>query len=431
MKRLFVFFTLLCSCLLGSLAPGGGIGPAAAAPGPDPTGTINRYVALGDSFAAGPLIAPYDPELRCLRSEVNYPTLLAERLDVPDFVDRTCSSAKTDHLYTSQFDNIGPQLDALTADTDLVTISLGANDVGMGDVVISCIRPFGEPIGKPCMTETYVKDGVDSMAVKIDAAVARVGKALDEVRRRAPKARVLITSYANYIAAGGCYSLDTPIYPIDADYIQGLFNRLGAGTAREAAKRGVTYVDFVPAGKDHTVCAPLNQRWSSSLLELALVRVPWHPTAAAMRAYTGILEDTLGSPVAAQGVNWAIGQKATASSSQDDLLDNHPAGHAVDGTTWTRWASDWVPTAWLTVDLGTTRKVRMARIDWEAAYAKRYSIQTSVDGTTWKTVRTVEDGAAGVRAVYFPATTARFVRIRGLERGTEWGYSIKELGLFS
>src|SRR5262249_56835129 len=54
------------------------------------------YVALGDSYTAGPLIPLQETDpLGCLRSDHNYPHLVAGALGVSGFKDPTSSRAET------------------------------------------------------------------------------------------------------------------------------------------------------------------------------------------------------------------------------------------------------------------------------------------------------------------------------------------------
>ena len=91
------------------------------------------YVALGDSFSAGPLVpdARSDPP-GCFRSTNNYPAYLAGYLGVRSYRDVTCSGAQTRDLRRPQLMAFGqttpPQLDALSTGTDLVTVGIGGND---------------------------------------------------------------------------------------------------------------------------------------------------------------------------------------------------------------------------------------------------------------------------------------------------------------
>lgn len=137
--------------------------------------------------------------------------------------------------------------------------------------------------------------------------------------------------------------------------------------------------------------------------------------------------DPPGGPVT-RPENLALNRRATASSIE-------PGGGlaprlAADGNTATRWASAVSDDEWWQVDLGAQREIRSVRTVWETAYAARYRVQTSLDDTTWSTVRTVTAPRPQARRTSFPARDARFVRISGVERGTPYGYSLFEVGVY-
>src|SRR5689334_6315092 len=94
---------------------------------------FTHYVALGDSYAAIASLLTVHGTPGCFRSADNYPSNVARELGVATFTDVTCSSATTGHLTAPQATGLGtnpPQFDALTADTDLVSLTIGGNDLG-------------------------------------------------------------------------------------------------------------------------------------------------------------------------------------------------------------------------------------------------------------------------------------------------------------
>ncbi len=286
--------TLAASFALVAVTVGTGTGVAAAAP-PEP-GPGVEYVALGDSFAAGPLILPQETGGPCFRSSVNYPHLLARALDAQVFRDVTCSGATTANVLTtpqpSGFPGVAPvpvQLDAVTSTTTLVTLSIGANDADLVDIVSGCLSLL--PLGPSCRT-TLTAGGVDRGAEAVDAVAPRIAATLDAVRARAPQARVLITSYANYIRPGGCYPVQ-PIRGEDADYVQGLVGRLGALTRAVAADHGAEYVDLIGPGAGHDGCALLRNWVTFVTPGVTLGLVPLHPTALGERNFARIIEGHL------------------------------------------------------------------------------------------------------------------------------------------
>lgn len=123
----------------------------------------------------------------------------------------------------------------------------------------------------------------------------------------------------------------------------------------------------------------------------------------------------------------ALGRPASASSIENTSLA--PAG-ADDGSQSTRWSSSWQDNQWWQVDLGTTQSIDTVAIDWEAAYAKSYAIQVSSDGGAFVGVASVSNGAAGWVATTFPAVSARYIRVLGLTRGTQYGFSAWSIQAF-
>ncbi|GHF52936.1 hypothetical protein GCM10018783_22200 [Streptomyces griseosporeus] len=130
------------------------------------------------------------------------------------------------------------------------------------------------------------------------------------------------------------------------------------------------------------------------------------------------------------GTNLALNRPATASSSQASYGDCPCTPQlAVDGRADTRWASDWSDPQWFQVDLGAAKALRTLQLVWDPAYAKSYAVQVSDDGTTWRSVYSTAAGDGDVDTVPLPAT-ARYVRLQLTARGTGWGYSLHELGIY-
>lgn len=142
--------------------------------------------------------------------------------------------------------------------------------------------------------------------------------------------------------------------------------------------------------------------------------------------------DTWGATEQHQGsVDLAKGRTATASSSEWNPFTSYRPGRAVDGDGGSRWASDWSDDQWWQVDLGATNLVGRVTLDWERAYGKAYRIELSTDGTNWQTVWSTTSGDGGLDTARFTGTPARYVRVHGLDRGTDWGYSLYDVGVHS
>ncbi|MFI6101125.1 SGNH/GDSL hydrolase family protein [Lentzea sp. NPDC051213] len=240
-----------------------------------------EYVALGDSAAAGPLIPNQDPDLWCLRSDRDYPRVAAKTLGAT-LTDVTCSGATTDDLAGRRFGLLAPQLDAVKPSTDLVSVTIGANDIGLFQTALSCINALPEPFGLSCR-DRFTAGGRDQLAEAIQAWAPELGAALDEIKRRAPHARVLVTGYGTYIRPGGCYPVQ-PVWARDGDYLQGVMNGVSAVAKAQAAQRGMSYVDFASVTVGHDICAAPGDRYLEGLIP-ATVAAPLHPNAAGMKAF--------------------------------------------------------------------------------------------------------------------------------------------------
>jgi F5/8 type C domain-containing protein/glycosyl hydrolase family 64 (putative beta-1,3-glucanase) len=120
------------------------------------------------------------------------------------------------------------------------------------------------------------------------------------------------------------------------------------------------------------------------------------------------------------------GKTATASSSENADLG---AAKAVDGNTGTRWSSAFSDAQWLQVDLGSTATLSRVVLNWEAAYARSFSIQTSANGTSWANVYSTTAGTGGVQTLTVTGT-ARYVRMNATARATAYGYSLWEFQVY-
>src|SRR5919106_3402825 len=101
-----------------------------------PASASADYVALGDSFAAGPLIPLQIQPFGCLKSNNNYAHIAQRELRFAEFRDATCSGAETEDMTQPQGVTPGPnppQFDRLDAETTLVTVTIGGNDIGFSD----------------------------------------------------------------------------------------------------------------------------------------------------------------------------------------------------------------------------------------------------------------------------------------------------------
>ncbi|MET9494049.1 SGNH/GDSL hydrolase family protein [Streptomyces sp. NPDC006552] len=263
--------------------------PAQAAPGPLP------YVALGDSYSAASGVLPLDPaaSLLCARSTANYPHVLAERVGAA-LTDVTCGGAQTKDFAAAQYPGVAPQLDALSAQTRLVTMTIGGNDNSTFiNTILACatagIASAGQ--GHPCAS-LYGDKFTDEIDTKTYPAVKA---ALQATRNKAPGARVAILGYPWIMPAtakAGCF-LKMPIASGDVPYVRSIQTRLNSAVQRAAAETGATYVDLSQASEGHDACQSSGTRWVEPAL-FGTNFVPVHPNARGEAAMAALTADALG-----------------------------------------------------------------------------------------------------------------------------------------
>lgn len=123
--------------------------------------------------------------------------------------------------------------------------------------------------------------------------------------------------------------------------------------------------------------------------------------------------------------NLAVGCKAYASN------EVQAAKNATDGNEKTRWETEYFNPQWIYVDLGVQTEIRTVGFIWEGAYASRYYIQISDNAEQWETVAYVTARSKKtVRIVLDKTYKTRYVRMYGTRRGTNYGYSLYEMGIW-
>ncbi|MET8654053.1 SGNH/GDSL hydrolase family protein [Nocardia aurea] len=263
--------------------------PATARPGTD------VYVALGDSYAAASGV-PNQTAGLCTRSDQNYPSVVAAALRPTTVRDVTCGAAVIKDLTEPQKSLItgsainAPQLDALSADTTLVTLTIGGNDLGFVDIVTRCAAVFAnDPKGAPCAA------AFGSELTERTARIApRIGETLRAVAQRSPKAKVLLVGYPATLPEEdtGC-GTDQLIAVGDIAFVRSTMREFAVMLAAQAAANGATYVDTYPTTIGHDICKPPADRWVEGLIPFQPA-VPVHPNAHGERAMAGAVLAALG-----------------------------------------------------------------------------------------------------------------------------------------
>lgn len=251
-----------------SACSGGGFGSEQPPPTPD---VIRNYVALGDGFTAAPYAGRTVDE-DCLRSDNNYPALLAAALDL-DVTDVSCTGVGTRALTHRTRPPEGgakvkAQVDAVGADTDLVTIGIGIEDQDLLTRMFEICATF------PCRDpetrgQTFVRD-VARMGVSLSDAV-------QDVLDRAPDARIVLVGYPQITPTDGDCRQLPDLTQEQLDAINTLLTQLNGQIRAIARRTASTYVDVADLSAGHELCS--DDPWITGKKSVDGTSVAFHPRA--------------------------------------------------------------------------------------------------------------------------------------------------------
>ncbi|MGW9166939.1 beta-N-acetylglucosaminidase domain-containing protein [Agromyces sp. NPDC055658] len=168
------------------------------------------------------------------------------------------------------------------------------------------------------------------------------------------------------------------------------------------------------------VVDPADNTWGKAKVRIA---------DGVLDVFHGRIGFTLAMWEAGDVVNVAPKGTATASSVE---VPQFGTKNVNDDNLSTRWASGYSDDSWVQVKLAEPTVVRGITLNWESACANAYELQTSNDGVTWTTIRTVDDSTCALDLFTVDeADPVQYVRMQGIDRKTTWGYSIWEFGIYA
>lgn len=255
---------------------------ATAAPGDEHLAGL-EYVALGDSYAAGYGILPStgSPVVGCDQSTSNYPHLTAAELGLT-LTDVTCSGAETGNVTTIAqvtYNGTAPiQLTALGPTTNIVTLTIGGNDLGFVDILTNCAYAAllgGVVAGTPNCAGFYAPGGVDSLAAAITGPVSTaLDNTLAAIALAAPSAKIFVVGYPAltpstlpvggcFVDAAGTYAPPFPVnaYPyqdVDVSYLHTVEVALDSAMSTTSTANGAVYISNLAGSDAHSPCATVD-----------------------------------------------------------------------------------------------------------------------------------------------------------------------------
>lgn len=259
---------------------------------------MKRYVALGSSMAAGPGIRPRAQGAPFLagRSARNYPHLVAERLGL-ELVDVTYSGATTANVLAEPQPGAAPQIEALDGTEDLITVTIGGNDVGYVPLLFAAGLPRlvrALPLVGRRLTDRLDASARERALVEVAESLRTVGRTL---RQRSPGARVLFVDYLTLLPPSGTAA--PPLSDADAAMGRHVADELARATAQAAAETGCGLVRVAEHSVDHHAWS--DEPWTTGFgLPVPCRPAPLHPNAAGMRAVADLVVAQVSGPGAAE-----------------------------------------------------------------------------------------------------------------------------------
>jgi lysophospholipase L1-like esterase len=249
---------------------------------------IKKYVALGDSYTSGVGLEPY-VDSACTRSDQGYPNLVTTALHIPHLVDVSCAGASSKNLLQMQTTPTGtnaPQLDAVTKDTDLVTLGLGLNDSGLSYALLYLCMPVNGATTPACAT--YLSRPQSFLDAAVRALGETVAADLNAIRKRAPKARVVLVGYPHFLPDAGDCPAQVPLPEAAQERIRTTLAEINDTMEHSARRARVDYVDMYDASQGHDVCS--SDPWVNGQHNIAGKALAFHPFAAYHAAVAAKLE---------------------------------------------------------------------------------------------------------------------------------------------
>ena len=246
------------------------------------------YVALGDSYSSGEGVTPFvegtdSEENPCHRSTRSYPELFATGREGKRYryLSFACAGATTEDFFAGgrSVDTPDGQAATVPLGADLITLTIGGNDLGFGQVMATCT-----------FSNCTKNRGYDDMPERIEALRPKLRRVYEALTDRAKEARILVVAYPRFLTnvkrVRYCPN-DAGLSPEEKNWLNGHLEHVNRVTRAEAEAAGATFVDVEDAFAQHEVCT--REAWSIGIHD----RHPtwsYHPNAKGHRAMAAALE---------------------------------------------------------------------------------------------------------------------------------------------
>jgi hypothetical protein len=234
---------------------------------------IRSYVALGDDFTAAPDTGTTVGDDGCLRSDVNYPSLLAKDLGIDDVKDVSCTGATTKDLTSTSKPGKGKpkvpaQLDAVGRSTGLVTIGIGLLDRDL------LAHAFQICTALPCTDKVTPQTALTDVQAAIDA----VTSAIRTVQDKAPDSYIVVVGYPKITPVSGSCDALPKVEQLSLDTANLVFEEVNRQLRSAARETGAAYADIAELSTGHELCS--DDSWILGGAKGSDGGVDYHPDAA-------------------------------------------------------------------------------------------------------------------------------------------------------
>lgn len=290
----------------------------------------------------------------------------------------------------------------------------------------------------------YFNESENSYDVETGTYTVRVGGSSDNLSL---SGTFLITSYEPKPDLKIANIMTVPRYPLEGDSVIFLATVLNRGTgpsppARihdvtfsingEPVSKSTSFTNSIPAGGMALVCGEQGVNGTNSW-------IAGKPGSYEIEASVNddkLIQETIDTNNTLTKVlkvynyppaDLALNKPVTVSSVEKAGLEGQ---YAVDGNLNTRWSSQFSDPQYIIIDLQSVQTFNEVLLNWEVAYAKEYEVHVSNDKSNWTTLAHITNGKGGTEKISVQAS-ARYVRIYGIQRGTQYGYSLYEVGIYN
>ena len=216
--------------------------------------SADEYVALGDSFSSGVGTGSYTLSSSCRRGVYAYPWLVSQQRPNTSLAFVACSGATTADVMASQIQTV-------TASTNIVTMTIGGNDIGFSNLIVQC-------------TLSNCSSALDATRASLETFLGpRLDTVYTAIRSRSLTASVVVLGYPRLFSSAGCLGT-LGITPTERTKANELAVALDALSSDRASDAGLTYQSAITPFTGHAVCS--SSAWVNGL-NLVRTIESYHP----------------------------------------------------------------------------------------------------------------------------------------------------------